>query len=186
MLNKKESKVICKREFEIILLQLKTFYCKLKRQFSFIKNTSDFKTFWEAFVVEFYLKLRLILRNNFVIKSDIFRRFFICKNILKKLSCYHDNYFRYFIIDYRLYQMSHCVSIPMIFVSAIFARLSCQMTRATLKVMLHGAIFLATCNAILLLSDVILRNTSLHYTPLMYSQHIENSSLISLTNIFQE
>ena len=25
-------------------------------------------------------------------------------------------------IDYRLYQMSHCVSIPMIFVSAIFAR----------------------------------------------------------------
>ena len=30
-------------------------------------------------------------------KSDIFRRFFICKNILKKLSCYHDNYFRYFM-----------------------------------------------------------------------------------------
>jgi hypothetical protein len=26
--------------------------------------------------------------NNFVIKSDIFRRFFICKNILKKLSIY--------------------------------------------------------------------------------------------------
>jgi hypothetical protein len=60
-------------------------------------------------VVEFYLKLRLILRlityltyicweiNNFVIKSDLFRRFFICKNILKKLSCYHDNYFRYFM-----------------------------------------------------------------------------------------
>jgi hypothetical protein len=22
---------------------------------------------------------------------------FICKNILKKLSCYHDNYFRYFM-----------------------------------------------------------------------------------------
>jgi hypothetical protein len=66
--------------------------------------------------------LRLILRiithltyicweiDNFVIKSDIFRRFFICKNILKKLSCYHrvetyvstlwcyhDNYFRYFM-----------------------------------------------------------------------------------------
>ena len=53
-----------------------------------------------------HLKLRLILRiityltyicweiNNFVIKSDIFRRFFIYKNILKKLSCYHDNYFR--------------------------------------------------------------------------------------------
>jgi hypothetical protein len=28
--------------------------------------------------------------------------------------------------------MNHCVSIPMIFVSAIFARLSRQMTRATL------------------------------------------------------
>ena len=64
-LNKKESKVICKREFEIILLQtqslsIKPFYSK--RQFNFIKNTSDFKTFCEAFVVEFYLKLRLILR----------------------------------------------------------------------------------------------------------------------------
>jgi hypothetical protein len=46
-------------------------------------------------VVEFYLKLKLILRiityltyicweiDNFVIKSDILRRFFICKNILK-------------------------------------------------------------------------------------------------------
>jgi hypothetical protein len=60
-------------------------------------------------VVEVYLQLRLILRiityltyicweiDNFVIKSDIFKRFFICKNILKKLSCYHDNYFRYFM-----------------------------------------------------------------------------------------
>ena len=28
----------------------------------------------------------------------------------------------YNTIDYRSYQMSHCVSIPMIFVSAIFAR----------------------------------------------------------------
>jgi hypothetical protein len=35
--------------------------------------------------------------DNFVIKSDIFKRFFICKNILKKLSCYHDNYFGYFM-----------------------------------------------------------------------------------------
>jgi hypothetical protein len=35
--------------------------------------------------------------DNFVIKSDIFRRFFIFKNILKKLSCYHDNYFRCFM-----------------------------------------------------------------------------------------
>jgi hypothetical protein len=60
-------------------------------------------------VVEFYLKLKLILRiisyltyicweiDNFVIRSDIFKRFFICKNVLKKLSCYHDNYFRYFM-----------------------------------------------------------------------------------------
>ena len=60
-------------------------------------------------MVEFYLQLSLILRiityltyicweiDNFVFKSDIFRRFFICKNILKKLSCYHDNYFRYFM-----------------------------------------------------------------------------------------
>ena len=60
-------------------------------------------------MVEFYLKLKVILRiisyltyrcweiDNFVIKSDIFRRFFICKNILKKLSCYHDNYCRYFM-----------------------------------------------------------------------------------------
>jgi hypothetical protein len=36
----------------------------------------------------------------------------------------------------------------------------------SLKAMLHGAIFLATCNAILLLRDVKLPNTSLHYTPL--------------------
>ena len=60
-------------------------------------------------MVEFYLKLKLILRiitylayicreiDNFVIKSDIFRRFFVCKNILKKLSCYHDNNFGYFM-----------------------------------------------------------------------------------------
>jgi hypothetical protein len=49
--------------------------------------------------------------------------------------------------------------------------------------MLHGAIFLATCNAILLLRDVSLPSTSLHDTPLMFSQHIENSSQISLINI---
>jgi hypothetical protein len=54
------------------------------------------------------------------------------------------------------------------------------------KAMLHAAIFLATCNAILLLRDVKLPNTSLHYTPLMFSQHIENSSQISLINISQE
>ena len=41
--------------------------------------------------------------------------------------------------------------------------------------MLQDAIFPATCNAILLLRDVKLPNTSLHlvhYTPLMFSQHI--------------
>jgi hypothetical protein len=57
---------------------------------------------------------------------------------------------------------------------------------SSLKAMLHGAIFLATCNAIILLRDVKLPNTSLHYTPLMFSQHIENSSLITLINISQE
>jgi hypothetical protein len=55
-----------------------------------------------------------------------------------------------------------------------------------LKAILHGAIFLATCNAILLLRDVKLPNTNLHYTPLMFSQHIENSSLILLINISQD
>jgi hypothetical protein len=63
-------------------------------------------------VVEFYLKLMLILRiityltyicweiDNFVIKSDIFRRLkVIFFNILKKLSCYHDNYYRYFMFE---------------------------------------------------------------------------------------
>jgi hypothetical protein len=52
--------------------------------------------------------------------------------------------------------------------------------------MLHGAMFLATCNAILLLRDVKLLNTSLYYTPLMFSKHIENSSLISLIDISQK
>ena len=35
------------------------------------------------------------------------------------------------MIDYTVYEINRCVSIPMIFVSAIFARLSRQMTRAT-------------------------------------------------------
>jgi hypothetical protein len=39
------------------------------------------------------------------------------------------------------------------------------------KSMLHGAIFLATCNAILLLRDVKLPNKSIHYTPLMFFEH---------------
>jgi hypothetical protein len=40
----------------------------------------------------------------------------------------------------------------------------------------HGATFLATCNAILLLRDVKLPNTNLHYNPLMFSQHIDYSN----------
>jgi hypothetical protein len=55
-----------------------------------------------------------------------------------------------------------------------------------MNLLFNSAIFLATCNAILLLRDVKLPNTSIHYTPLMFSQHIENSSLISLINISQE
>jgi hypothetical protein len=85
-LNKKESKVICKREFEIILLQTQILSIKpfnYKRLF----YKEHLKTFCEAFVVEFYLKLKPILRlityltyicweiDNFVIKSDILRRF---------------------------------------------------------------------------------------------------------------
>ena len=53
-----------------------------------------------------------------------------------RLSCCHDNTdvnaSLRSVTDDRLYQMNHCVSIRMIFVSAIFARLSRQMTRATL------------------------------------------------------
>ena len=60
-------------------------------------------------MVEFYLKLKPILRiityltyicweiDNFVIKSDIFRRFVRIFLFLKKLSCYHDNCSRYFM-----------------------------------------------------------------------------------------
>ncbi len=49
------------------------------------------------------------------------------------------------------------------------------------KAMSHGAIFLATCNAILLLRDVNLANTRLHYILLMYSSHIKQSSLINIS-----
>jgi hypothetical protein len=35
--------------------------------------------------------------DNFVIKSVFLGDFSFYKNILKKLSCYHDNYFRYFM-----------------------------------------------------------------------------------------
>ena len=45
------------------------------------------------------------------------------------------------------------------------------------KAHLHNAIFLATCNAILLLRDLKLTNTRLHYILLMYSLRIKYSSL---------
>ena len=38
-----------------------------------------------------------------------------------------------------------------------------------LKALSHGAIFLATCNAILLLVDVKLANTRFHHSLLIYS-----------------
>ena len=52
---------------------------------------------------------------------------------------------------------------------------------SVLKTMSHGANFLATCNAILLLRDVNLANTRLHYILLMYSSHIKRSSLINIS-----
>jgi hypothetical protein len=87
-------------------------------------------------VVEFYLKLKLVLRiisyltyicweiDNFVIKSDNFKRFFICKNILKKLSCYHDNYFRYFMFgNYNGFVSKARVSACMYFLVYIYMSL---------------------------------------------------------------
>jgi hypothetical protein len=59
-LNKKESKVICKREFEIILLQTQSLSINhFKRQISFIKNTRDFKTFAKRLWLNFTLNLGL-------------------------------------------------------------------------------------------------------------------------------
>jgi hypothetical protein len=45
--------------------------------------------------------------------------------------------------------------------------------------MLHGAIFLTTCNAILLLRDVKLPNTSLHYTPPVNSIYLPGTITFS-------
>jgi hypothetical protein len=56
-LNKEESKVIFMQEFEISLFQFSNSMFTDKRQFSFKEH---FKTFCEAFVVEFYIKLKLI------------------------------------------------------------------------------------------------------------------------------
>ena len=52
-----------------------------------------------------------------------------------------------------------------------------------IKALTHGAIFLATCNANLLLGDVKLANTSFHHRLLIYSEHIKHSLLIY---IYQE
>ena len=41
-----------------------------------------------------------------------------------------------------------------------------------IKALSHGAIFLATCNAILLLVDVKLANTRFHHSLLIYSKNI--------------
>ena len=106
-------------------------------------------------MVEFYLKLKLILRiisyltyicweiDNFVIKSDIFKRFFICKNILKKLSCYHDNYFRYFMFGkYNGFVSKARVSACMYFLVLMYfahALLDQQNTKShVIIVMLHA------------------------------------------------
>ena len=48
---------------------------------------------------------------------------------------------------------------------------------AGVMAMSHGAIFVATGNAILQLRDVNLVNTRLHHILLMYSSHIKKSSL---------
>ena len=105
-----------------------------------------FKTFCEAFVVECYLKLELILPiityltyicweiDHLVIKSDIFRRFFICKNILKKLSCYHDNYFRYFMFGkYNGFVSKARVSACMYFLVLISAYRTSMFTQRGIK-----------------------------------------------------
>jgi hypothetical protein len=84
------------QEFEISLFQFSNSMFTDQRQFSF-KNILKF-------VVEFYIKLKFILRiitylayiqyvweiDHFVIKNDILGDFSILKLFLK-LSCYHDN-----------------------------------------------------------------------------------------------
>ena len=44
----------------------------------------------------------------------------------------------------------------------------------TVKALSHGAIFLATCNAILLMGDIKLANTSFHHSLLVYIFNIPN------------
>ena len=70
--------------------------------------TEHFKTFCEAFVVEFYIKLKLILRIItylaymfgkliILLLKVIFWGDFSILKLFLKLSCYHDNYFQFFI-----------------------------------------------------------------------------------------
>ena len=97
-------------------------------------------------MVEFYLKLKLVLRiityltyicweiDKLVIKSDVFRRFFICKNIPKKLSCYHHNYFRYFMVEkYNRFVSKARVSACMYFL-VIKILEQCESTRMHVRV----------------------------------------------------
>ena len=49
------------------------------------------------------------------------------------------------------------------------------------KALSRGAIFLATCNAILLLGDVKMANTSFYHSLLICSKHIKHSSLIYIS-----
>ena len=51
------------------------------------------------------------------------------------------------------------------------------------KAMSHNAIFLATCNAFLLLRDVKLGNTHLHSILLTCSSHIKHSSLVKMSQV---
>ena len=50
-----------------------------------------------------------------------------------------------------------------------------------LKALSHSAIFLATCNAILLLGDVKLANTSFHHSLLIYFLHSKHLSQIYIS-----
>ena len=51
----------------------------------------------------------------------------------------------------------------------------------SLKAMLHDAIFLATCNAVLLFNDVKLPNTSFYFSLLMHSPQFQQSLLINIS-----
>ena len=114
-------------------------------------------------MVEFYLKLKLILRtvhtkdiyvweiDNFVIKSDIFRRFFICKNILKKLC-----------VTMTTTLNTSCLENIMVLSANISRVSSCRFVDMTKSaaLLLHGCRHRSLANPL-----VIIRNISL---PLLY------------------